>query len=129
MTEELSIKPAAWASRIRWNELNQPGEHVAIQTLLLRDEPWKTEQYVALYTHDDVLSLIAELRTDIADLIEAVQPLLGCADYARENDLSGHEALVVTAGEARDAATTVERIEARAALSAQESAKPQGGGS
>lgn len=60
------------------------------------------------------------LRLDKQDLFDAIQPLLGCADYARERDLSGHETLIVTASEAYDAASAMTRIEARASLSNQE---------
>lgn len=56
------------------------------------------------------------LCIDKQDLIDALQPLLGCADYAREQDLSGHEPLVVTAGEAYDANSIHERVLSRAAL-------------
>lgn len=59
---------------------------------------------------------IERLREDYQDLLDAIQPLLGCAYYASENDLSGHERLIVTASEAREAANALARINARSAL-------------
>lgn len=58
---------------------------------------------------------IKALHGDRAELILALQPLLGCADYAREHDLSGHETLVVTASEAYEANSIHERVLNRAA--------------
>ena len=53
----------------------------------------------------------AHLKEGRQTLLDAIQPLLGCADFARESDLSRHELVIVTAGDAYDAASAVARIE------------------
>nr|CAD6412787.1 hypothetical protein REQ54_01063 [Rhizobium sp. Q54] len=76
-----------------------------------RAEQWRLRRD-AEASRDAMRAAADSLLQDRKALIEAIQPLLGCADFARENDLSGHETLIVTANEAREAATVVERINA-----------------
>jgi hypothetical protein len=76
-----------------------------------RAEQWRLRRD-AEGSRDAMRAAADSLLSDRKALIEAIQPLLGCSYYARENDLSGHEALVVTASEAREAAMVVERINA-----------------
>lgn len=76
-----------------------------------RAEQWRLRRD-AEASRDAMRAAADSLLQDRKALIEAIQPLLGCADYARENDLSGHETLIVTASEAREAAMVVERISA-----------------